>query len=128
MHFSNYDNLFNAKLSFINRTNSKFSIQSKKLLNFDFNGLNMKVSNLAPHELPTALAHAMKVKTTPRLDWELCGKLIEKEKINLVRSYSRWTAFYVGPRIDSKEAEQTADTAIEAIVKCYIEKKLGNEI
>ncbi len=88
----------------------------------------MKVSNLAPHELPTALAHAMKVKTTPRLDWELCGKLIEKEKINLVRSYSRWTAFYVGPRIDSKEAEQTADTAIEAIVKCYIEKKLGNEI
>jgi hypothetical protein len=46
MHFSNYDNLFNAKLSFINRTNSKLSIQSKKLLNFDFNDLNMKISNL----------------------------------------------------------------------------------
>ena len=45
-----------------------------------------------------------------------------------MRSYSRWTAFYVGPRSDSKEAEQTADTAIEAIVKCYIEKKLGSDI
>jgi len=49
-------------------------------------------------------------------------------KISLIRSYSRWTAFYVGPRADSKEAEQTADTAIEAIVKCFIEKKLGSEI
>ena len=70
----------------------------------------------------------MKVKSVPVLDWELCGKLIEKEKISLIRSYSRWTAFYIGPRINSKEAEQTADTAIEAIVKCYIEKKLGSEI
>lgn len=88
----------------------------------------MKVSDLAFHQLPTTLATAMKIKTPPVLDWELCGKLIEKEKISLVRSYSRWTAFYVGPRSDSKEAEQTADTAIEAIVKCYIEKKLGSEI
>ena len=88
----------------------------------------MKVSDLTPSQLPSTLAKAMKVKSVPVLDWELCGKLIEKEKISLIRSYSRWTAFYVGPRIDSKEAEQTADTAIEAIVKCYIEKKLGNDI
>jgi hypothetical protein len=88
----------------------------------------MKVSELTYGQLPTTLAHAMKVKNAPTLDWELCGKLIEKEKISLIRSYSRWTAFYVGPRADSKEAEQTADTAIEAIVKCYIEKKLGSEI
>lgn len=88
----------------------------------------MKVSELTYDQLLAALANAMKVKKLPPIDWELCGKLIEKEKINLVRSYSRWTAFYVGPRADSKEAEQTADTAIEAIVKCYIEKKLGNDI
>lgn len=88
----------------------------------------MKVSDLTPTQLPFTLAKVMKVKSVPVLDWELCGRLIEKEKINLVRSYSRWTAFYVGPRADSKEAEQTADTAIEAIVKCYIEKKLGSEI
>ena len=88
----------------------------------------MKVSELNSDQLPSTLATAMKVKNVPILDWELCGKLIEKEKISLVRSYSRWTAFYVGPRADSKEAEQTADTAIEAIVKCYIEKKLGNDI
>ena len=88
----------------------------------------MKVSELTFDQLPSALATAMKVKNVPALDWELCGKLIEKEKISLIRSYSRWTAFYVGPRADSKEAEQTADTAIEAIVKCYIEKKLGSDI
>ena len=88
----------------------------------------MKVSELNANQLPAVLANAMKVKNAPTLDWELCGKLIEKEKISLIRSYSRWTAFYVGPRIDSKEAEQTADTAIEAIIKCYIEKKLGNDI
>jgi len=88
----------------------------------------MKVSDLTPSQLPSTLAKAMKVKSVPVLDWELCGKLIEKEKISLIRSYSRWTAFYIGPRINSKEAEQTADTAIEAIVKCYIEKKLGSEI
>ena len=88
----------------------------------------MKVSDLTPSQLPSTLAKAMKVKSVPVLDWELCGKLIEKEKISLIRSYSRWTAFYVGPRADSKEAEQTADTAIEAIVKCFIEKKLGSEI
>ena len=88
----------------------------------------MKVSELNANQLPAVLANAMKVKNTPTIDWDLCGKLIEKEKISLIRSYSRWTAFYVGPRIDSKEAEQTADTAIEAIVKCYIEKKLGNDI
>ncbi len=88
----------------------------------------MKVSELNSDQLPSTLATAMKVKNVPTLDWELCGKLIEKEKISLVRSYSRWTAFYVGPRTNSKEAEQTADTAIEAIVKCFIEKKLGSEI
>ena len=88
----------------------------------------MKVSELNSDQLPSTLATAMKVKNVPILDWDLCGKLIEKEKISLVRSYSRWTAFYVGLRSDSKEAEQTADTAIEAIVKCYIEKKLGSEI
>ena len=88
----------------------------------------MKVSELTFEQLPSFLASAMKVKTAPAIDWELCGKLIEKEKISLVRSYSRWNAFYVGPRSDSKEAEQVGDTALEAIVKCFIEKKLGNEI
>ena len=88
----------------------------------------MKVSELTSDQLPSALATAMKVKNVPALDWDLCGRLIEKEKISLIRSYSRWTAFYVGPRVDSKEAEQTADTAIEAVVKCFIEKKLGSEI
>ena len=88
----------------------------------------MKVSDLTPIQLPFTLAKIMKVETTPVLDWELCGRLIAKQKISLVRSYSRWTAFYVGPRSDSKEAEQTADTAIEAVVKCFIEKKLGEEI
>jgi len=88
----------------------------------------MKISELTYDQLPAILATAMKVKNVPELDWDLCGKLIEKEKISLVRSYSRWTAFYVGPRADSKEAEQTADTAIEAVVKCFIEKKLGSEI
>lgn len=88
----------------------------------------MKVADLTPNQLPTALAKAMKVKSVPVIDWELCGKLIEKEKISLVRSYSRWTAFYVGPRADSREAEQVGDTAIEAVVKCFIEKRLGSEV
>lgn len=88
----------------------------------------MKVSEMTYEQLPTVLAGALKVKNVPVLDWELCGKLIEKEKISLIRSYSRWTAFYITPHADSKEAEQMADTAIEAIVKCFIEKKLGSEI
>ena len=90
--------------------------------------MTMKVSELSFEQLPSILAIAMKVKTTPVIDWELCGKLVEKEKISIVRSYSRWNAFYVGPRSDSKEAEQVGGTALEAIVKCFIEKKLGNEI
>ena len=93
-----------------------------------WNSLNMNVSDLTPNQLPYVLAQAMKVKSTPVIDWELCGKLIEKEKISLVRSYSRWTAFYVGPRADSREAEQVGDTAIEAVVKCFIEKRLGSEV
>lgn len=88
----------------------------------------MKVSELTMSQLPLILAQAMKVKSVPELNWELCGRLIEKEKISLVRSYSRWNAFYVGPRIDSREAEQVGDTTIEAVVKCFIEKKLGSEI
>jgi len=91
-----------------------------------WNSLNINVSDLTPSQLPYALAKAMKVKSTLVIDWELCGKLIEKEKISLVRSYSRWTAFYVGPRADSREAEQVGNTAIEAVVKCYIEKKIGS--
>ncbi|WP_151832988.1 phage protein NinX family protein [Acinetobacter ursingii] len=88
----------------------------------------MKVSDLESNQLPYALMLAMKRKNLPEINWELCGTLLEKEKISVIRSYSRWNAFYVGPRSDSKEAEQFADTAIEAIVKCYIEKKLGSEI
>lgn len=38
----------------------------------------MKVSDLIPNQLPVILAKAMKVKSAPVLDWELCGKLIEK--------------------------------------------------
>lgn len=90
--------------------------------------MTMKVSQLSFEQLPSILAIAMKVKNTPVIDWELCGKLVEKGKICLVRSYSRWNAFYVGPRSDSKEAEQVGDTTLGAIVKCFIEKKLGNEI
>lgn len=93
-----------------------------------WNLLNMKVSELTPSQLPHTLAKAMKVKSVPVIDWELCGKLIEKEKISISPSFSRWTAFYVGPRADSREAEQVGDTAIEAVVKCYIEKKLGREL
>ena len=90
--------------------------------------LTMKVSELTMSQLPSILAQAMKVKSVPEFNWELCGRLIEKEKISLVRSYSRWNAFYVGPRSDSREAEQVGDSAIEAVVKCFIEKKLGSEI
>lgn len=39
----------------------------------------MKVSDLTPNQLPHALAKAMKVKSVPAIDWELCGKLIEKK-------------------------------------------------
>ena len=46
----------------------------------------MKVSELTSDQLPSALATAMKVKNVPVLDWDLCGKLIEKEKISLIRS------------------------------------------
>ena len=70
------------------------------------------------------LAQALKVKSVPNLDWELAGRLIEKEKISLVRSYTKWTAFYVGVRSDSRDIEVTADTALEAIFLCFIEKKL----
>lgn len=93
-----------------------------------WNLLNMKVSDLTPSQLPHVLAKAMKLKSVPVIGWELCGKLIEKEKISLVRSYSRWNAFYVGPRADSREAEQVGNTAIEAVVKCFIEKKLGSDL
>lgn len=74
------------------------------------------------------LAKALKVKSVPNLDWELAGRLIEKEKISLVRSYTKWTAFYVGVRSDSRDIEVTADTALESVFLCFIEKKLGSEI
>ena len=54
--------------------------------------------------------------------------MIEEEKISLVRSYSRWTAIYVGPRAVSREAEQVSDIAIEAVENCFIEKKMCGEL
>lgn len=90
-----------------------------------WNLLNMKVSDLTPNQLPHALAKAMKVKSVPVIDWELCGKLIEKEKISISPSFSRWSAFYTGFGVNDRENEQVGDTAIEAVVKCFIEKKLG---
>ena len=95
---------------------------------FALNRIQMKVSDLTPNQLPHALAKAMKVKSVPVIDWELCGKLIEKEKISISPSFSRWSAFYTGFGVNDRENEQVGDTAIEAVVKCFIEKKLGSEI
>ncbi|MDH0827828.1 phage protein NinX family protein [Acinetobacter johnsonii] len=88
----------------------------------------MNVSDLTPSQLPYALAQAMKVKSTPVIDWELCGKLIEKEKISIPPSFSRWSAFCSGFDPNDRENEQVGDTVKEAIVKCFIEKKLGSEV
>lgn len=68
----------------------------------------------------------MKVKKAPPIDWELCGKLIEKEKISISPSFSRWSAFYAGFGVNDRENEQVGDTAMEAIVKCYIEDRLSS--
>lgn len=84
--------------------------------------------NMNTRYIQENLAKALKVKSVPNLDWELAGRLIEKEKISLVRSYTKWTAFYVGVPSDSRGIEVTADTALEAVFLCFIEKKLGSEI
>ena len=87
----------------------------------------MKVSDLKPSQLPHPLAKAMKVKSVPVIDWELCGRLIEKEKISISPSFSRWSAFYSGFDANDRENEQIGDTAIEAVVKCFIENRLGSD-
>lgn len=47
----------------------------------------------------------MKVKSVLVIDWELFGKLIEKEKINISPSVSRWSAFYTGFGVNDQKID-----------------------
>ncbi|ENU92120.1 MULTISPECIES: phage protein NinX family protein [Acinetobacter] len=91
--------------------------------------MNLQVSQLTVEQLPHALMLAMKRKTLPVIDWELCGKIIEKEKrISLVAGYEKYSAMYIGLKSNGKKIEVEAASPIEAIVKCYIIKQLGYEV
>lgn len=91
--------------------------------------MQIKVSDLTQEQLPLALAQAMKRKTVPEINWELCGRLIEQEKrISLIAGYEKYTAIYTGLKSNSKKIEVEASTPIEAIIKCYITKQLGESI
>lgn len=59
--------------------------------------MKIHVSQLTPEQLPHALMLAMKRKTPPEINWELAGKIIEKEKrISLVARYEKYLALYIG--------------------------------
>lgn len=61
-------------------------------------------------------------------DWMLAGKLIEKERITLINMYVTWQAIFVGPRSNSKEVECLANNPLDAVFKCFVEKKLGKQV
>ena len=91
--------------------------------------MKIHVSQLTPEQLPHALMLAMKRKTAPEINWELAGKIIEKEKrISLVARYEKYLALYIGLKSNGKQVEVEAESPLEAIVKCYIVKQLGYEI
>ncbi|MFU8927227.1 phage protein NinX family protein [Acinetobacter puyangensis] len=90
--------------------------------------MKTQVSQLTPEQLPHALMLAMKRKTVPGINWDPAGKLIEKEKISLIYFGTHWVAMYMRPFTDEHDATQKSASPLDAVVKCFIQKKLGSEI
>lgn len=71
---------------------------------------------------------AMQHKTTPTIDWKLCGNILEREKISLVFFGTHWVAMEINPSNSGQKATQKFKSALNAAIKCSIQMKLGNKI
>lgn len=88
----------------------------------------IQISQLTTEQLPHALMLAMRHKTTPTIDWELCGNILEHEKISLVFFGTHWVAMEINPFGNHTKATQKSVSALDAVIKCYIQIKLGDFI
>ena len=88
----------------------------------------IQISQLTTEQLPKALMLAMRHKTTPTIDWELCGNILEHEKIRLVFFGTHWVAMEINPFSNHTKATQKSVSALDAVIKCYIQIKLGDAI
>lgn len=63
--------------------------------------------------------------------WEICGPIIEREKLILLPPMEKATLWRVGSAYDydwMMENEQKGPTPLIAAMRCYIASKLGDEI
>ena len=88
----------------------------------------IQISQLTTEQLPHALMLAMQHKTTPTIDWKLCGNILEREKISLVFFGTHWVAMEINPFGNHTKATQKSVSALDAVIKCYIQIKLGDII
>ncbi|ENV36813.1 MULTISPECIES: phage protein NinX family protein [Acinetobacter] len=88
----------------------------------------IQISQLTTEQLPHALMLAMQHKTTPTIDWKLCGNILEREKISLVFFGTHWVAMEINPLGNHTKATQKSVSALDAVIKCYIQIKLGDII
>lgn len=88
----------------------------------------IQISQLTTEQLPHALMLAMQHETTPTIDWKLCGNILEREKISLVFFGTHWVAMEINPFGNHTKATQKSVSALDAVIKCYIQIKLGDII
>ena len=62
------------------------------------------------------------------LDWEFCGRLIEQEHISLIFFGTHWVAMEINPSHTRNKATQKSKSAIEAIIKCFLQIKLESKL
>lgn len=88
----------------------------------------IKISQLTTEQLPYALMQVMGLDVLPIINWELCGKLIEQEKISLIFFGTHWIAMEINSSGNCKKATQKSKYAIDAVIKCFMQIKLGRDI
>lgn len=95
--------------------------------------LGWAIAKCEGHELLIEDGDVWFEKTTDyRGNWELCGLILEREKINLEypRNNCPWQAnmWHEHLRDGSHFSHGSGDTAFEAAMRCYVASKLGDEI
>lgn len=62
------------------------------------------------------------------IDWSQGGPIIERERIDLHHIGSAWTASIYAPKWHARDHEQFGSTPLIAAMRCFVAKKLGDEV
>ena len=83
----------------------------------------MQCEGLTPTIEPDGYLHVGNVQWRPSRNWQDGGPIIEREGINLNKSFDGWWASYK-PSVH----ETHGPTQLVAAMRCYVASKLGDEV